>query len=461
MKRLCVFCGSRTGAAPIYAEQARLLGTAMVRRGVGLVFGAGHVGLMGVLADAVREQGGETIGVIPQALVERELAHQALTDLRVVESMHDRKALMAGLSDAFLALPGGYGTLDELFEILTWAQLRFHQKPIGLLNTAGFFDPLLAWIERAIAEDFVKAKNRELLMVENDVERRFLCLVSTRHRANAKRGTPKLVHQFQIHLLLSRHHLDGHARRVRRTIAGGQRRRLQLVVRNRLDGDAIIAHGKRHRELEGAVLVDRGAEFFALRGNQRDEVTARDRIAVEGEFSGDLAFFAVFRTVFRIFLGDFFLHLFFIARPYLGAQFVEHAAQFESAQGECLLFLGTGEAGVNGLLQVGAHKRTHRQQRALKEAIAADVIAFVVVQFRAGVDDVAQRVVQRHGVVLLARLHRLRPRIARQRGQDRAERQQAGPRPLCRSQHDLHSFVMDGFAVEILGKMAKLRNPFS
>ena len=171
MKRMCVFCGSRTGAAPIYAEQTRLLGAAMVRRGIGLVFGAGHVGLMGVLADAVRQQGGETIGVIPQALVERELAHQQLTDLRIVESMHDRKALMAGLADAFIALPGGYGTLDELFEILTWAQLRFHAKPIGLCNINGFFDPLLAWIDRAIEDDFVKAKNRELLIVEKEVER--------------------------------------------------------------------------------------------------------------------------------------------------------------------------------------------------------------------------------------------------------------------------------------------------
>jgi hypothetical protein len=171
MKRLGVFCGSRTGSLPIYAKETRRLGTLMAQRGIGLVFGAGHIGLMGVLADAVREVGGETIGVIPQALVERELAHQQLTDLRVVESMHDRKALMADLSDAFLALPGGFGTLDELFEILTWAQLRFHAKPIGLLNVAGFFDPLLAWIDRAIADDFVKAKNRELLIVETDVER--------------------------------------------------------------------------------------------------------------------------------------------------------------------------------------------------------------------------------------------------------------------------------------------------
>jgi uncharacterized protein (TIGR00730 family) len=171
MNRLCVFCGSRTGAAQIYADATRRLGSAMPRRGFGLVFGAGHIGLMGVLADAVRAAGGETIGVIPQSLVDRELAHQSLTDLRVVESMHDRKALMAGLSEAFLALPGGYGTLDELFEILTWAQLGFHKKPIGMLNVNGFFDPLLAWIERAIADDFVKAKNRDLLIVENDVEK--------------------------------------------------------------------------------------------------------------------------------------------------------------------------------------------------------------------------------------------------------------------------------------------------
>lgn len=170
MKRIAVFCGSRTGRSPIFTEQARVLGTALARRGFGLVFGAGHVGLMGVLADAVIQEGGETIGVIPQALVDRELAHERLTDLRIVESMHDRKALMAEMSDAFIALPGGYGTLDELFEILTWAQLKFHHKPIGMLNTAGFFDPLLAWIERAVAEDFVKPKNREMLIVAREVE---------------------------------------------------------------------------------------------------------------------------------------------------------------------------------------------------------------------------------------------------------------------------------------------------
>jgi uncharacterized protein (TIGR00730 family) len=171
MKHICVFCGSRTGTSTVYGERAQQLGAALARRGHGLVFGAGNIGLMGVLADAVRANGGSTVGVIPKALVERELAHQQLTDLRIVESMHDRKALMAGLSDAFIAMPGGFGTLDELFEILTWAQLRFHAKPIGMLNTAGFFDPLLTWIDRAIADDFVQEKNRELLIVENDEER--------------------------------------------------------------------------------------------------------------------------------------------------------------------------------------------------------------------------------------------------------------------------------------------------
>src|SRR5438105_332783 len=149
MKRLCVFCGSRTGSEPIYAEETRRLGAALVRHGFGLVFGAGHIGLMGVLADAVRKLGGETIGVIPQSLVDRELADQQLTKLHIVESMHDRKALMAELSEAFVALPGGFGTLDEWFEILTWRQLKFHHKPIGMLNVAGFFDPLLAWIDKA------------------------------------------------------------------------------------------------------------------------------------------------------------------------------------------------------------------------------------------------------------------------------------------------------------------------
>jgi uncharacterized protein (TIGR00730 family) len=140
----------------------------MAERGLGLVYGGGHVGLMGVLADAVLAAGGRVIGVIPQALVDRELAHQGLTELHIVETMHQRKALMADSSDAFIALPGGFGTLDETFEILTWAQLGLHAKPVGMLNVEGFFDPLLAWIEQAVAQGFLRAQHRELLMVYDE-----------------------------------------------------------------------------------------------------------------------------------------------------------------------------------------------------------------------------------------------------------------------------------------------------
>jgi uncharacterized protein (TIGR00730 family) len=171
MKRLCVFCGSATGSDPLHAAAARDFGTLLVRRGWGLVFGGGHIGLMGVLADAALAAGGEVIGVIPQALVDRELAHPRLADLRIVGSMHERKALMADLSHAFVALAGGYGTADELFEMLTWAQLHIHHKPIGLLNTADFFEPLLAWIDRAVAAGFIKPIHRNLVRVESDAER--------------------------------------------------------------------------------------------------------------------------------------------------------------------------------------------------------------------------------------------------------------------------------------------------
>ncbi len=171
MKRLCVFCGSALGTDARIAKAARLLGTLLVHRGWGLVFGGGHIGLMGALADAVLQAGGEAIGVIPQTLVERELAHAGLTDLHVVDTMHQRKALMADLSHAFIALPGGYGTADELFEILTWAQLKIHAKPIGLLNINGYFDPLLAWIDRAVADGFVQPACRDLLRVEDEAAR--------------------------------------------------------------------------------------------------------------------------------------------------------------------------------------------------------------------------------------------------------------------------------------------------
>lgn len=170
MKRVCIFCGSSQGHDPIYAAEARLLGQALARRGWGLVFGAGHIGLMGVLADAVLEAGGEAIGVIPQALVDRELAHANLSELRVVGSMHERKALMAELSDAFIGLPGGYGTADEWFEMLTWTQLKLQSKPIGLLNTLGFFDSLLSWVDRALMDGFIKPKHRNLFVVERDTE---------------------------------------------------------------------------------------------------------------------------------------------------------------------------------------------------------------------------------------------------------------------------------------------------
>jgi uncharacterized protein (TIGR00730 family) len=142
----------------------------MAARGLGLVYGAGNIGLMGILADAVLQAGGEVIGVIPQGLVDREVAHRGLTELRIVETMHQRKALMADLADGFAALPGGFGTGDELFEILTWAQLGLHGKPIGLLNVGGYFDPLLAWMDGMVLEGFLRPEHRKLLAVESEVD---------------------------------------------------------------------------------------------------------------------------------------------------------------------------------------------------------------------------------------------------------------------------------------------------
>ncbi len=168
MKRLCVFCGSSRGGDPAYAAAARALGEALVRRKIGLVCGAGGAGLMREIIDAVLRRSGEAIGVIPRALVLRELAHAGLTDLRVVTSMHERKALMAELSDGFVALPGGLGTFEELFEILTWAQLGLHGKPCGVINVRGYFDPLLASLDHAVAEGFLKPLHRGLLLVGRD-----------------------------------------------------------------------------------------------------------------------------------------------------------------------------------------------------------------------------------------------------------------------------------------------------
>jgi uncharacterized protein (TIGR00730 family) len=163
-----VFCGSSTGHDRRYAEAAVQLGREMVRRGVGLVFGGGCVGLMGVIADAVLEAGGHAIGVIPHALVARELAHRALPDLRVVNSMHDRKATMAELADAFVAMPGGFGTFEEFCEVITWTQLGVHRKSCGLLNVCGFYDPLIAQFDRGVGEGFIKRANREIVVAHAD-----------------------------------------------------------------------------------------------------------------------------------------------------------------------------------------------------------------------------------------------------------------------------------------------------
>lgn len=164
--RVCVFCGSSSGNSDAFESAARQLGDALLEFGHALVYGGAHVGLMGLIADTVLSGGGEVIGVIPRQLVEKEIAHQKLTRLHVVETMHERKALMADLSDAFIALPGAYGTLDELFEILTWAQLGLHQKPIGILNVDGYYDSLLHFLDRCVESGFLKSANRELFLVD-------------------------------------------------------------------------------------------------------------------------------------------------------------------------------------------------------------------------------------------------------------------------------------------------------
>jgi len=168
LRRVCVFCGSSSGTSPVYREAAEGLARAMVTRGIGLVFGGGGVGLMGVLADAVIAAGGHAIGVIPHALVAREIAHTGLPDLRVVGSMHERKATMAELADGFIALPGGFGTFEEFCEAITWTQLGLHRKRCGLLNAAGFYDPLLALFDRAVADGFLKPANRSLVADDSD-----------------------------------------------------------------------------------------------------------------------------------------------------------------------------------------------------------------------------------------------------------------------------------------------------
>src|ERR1017187_1849398 len=171
MKRICVFCGSSSGSRPEYRVAAEELGAELARRSTGLVYGGGNVGLMGVLADAVLKVGGEVIGVIPENLMAREVGHKGLTKLHVVRSMHERKALMADLSDAFVAMPGGFGTLEEFCEIVTWAQLGLHAKPCGILNVLGYYSPLLAMLDHAVEERFLKPENRALVLArESPVE---------------------------------------------------------------------------------------------------------------------------------------------------------------------------------------------------------------------------------------------------------------------------------------------------
>ena len=168
MRRICVYCGSNTGTRPDYAEAARNLAEVLVRHDLELVYGGAAKGIMGVIADTVLEHGGNAHGVIPKLLEEKEIAHSGLTQLHVVASMHERKSMMAELSDGFIALPGGFGTLEEIIEILTWGQLQFHDKPCGLLNVSGYFDHLLAYLDHAEQEGFLRAENRQMLLQDTE-----------------------------------------------------------------------------------------------------------------------------------------------------------------------------------------------------------------------------------------------------------------------------------------------------
>lgn len=170
LKKICVYCGSSSGKSPAYTEAATQLGRAMHQRGIGLVYGGAAVGIMGAVADAVLEAGGEAIGVIPKSLAVKEVAHHQLTELHVVGSMHERKAMMAELSDGFIALPGGWGTLEELFEMLTWAQLGFHKKPCGLLNVNGYYDGLIGFLDNAFEQQFVNELYRPMLLTAQQPE---------------------------------------------------------------------------------------------------------------------------------------------------------------------------------------------------------------------------------------------------------------------------------------------------
>ena len=176
MKRICVYCGSNPGNLPEYLDTAEQLAQELVRRNIGLVYGGASVGIMGRIADTALDAGGEVIGVMPKSLVEKEVSHSGLTQLKVVDSMHERKSLMAELSDGFIALPGGLGTLEELFEVLTWAQLGFHQKPCALLNVKNYYAHLSLFLDHALTQGFIKNVHRDMLLVKEDPETLLDCM---------------------------------------------------------------------------------------------------------------------------------------------------------------------------------------------------------------------------------------------------------------------------------------------
>ncbi|WP_132257256.1 TIGR00730 family Rossman fold protein [Paucimonas lemoignei] len=196
MKSVCVYCGSSPGILPAYADAARELARELVARDIALVYGGGKVGLMGVIANEVMHLGGQATGIIPSALMQWEVGHHGLTELHVVKDMHERKAMMAQLSDGFIAMPGGLGTMEELFETLTWAQLGFHDKPIGLLNVAGFYDGLLGFVQQMVTQGFVKAAQADLLMHEEHPDKlleRFRQFEPGTHQHKLDTGTAKSV----------------------------------------------------------------------------------------------------------------------------------------------------------------------------------------------------------------------------------------------------------------------------
>src|SRR6476619_5379385 len=183
LSSLCVFCGSNAGAQPAYLEAAQAVGRGLAQRGLRVVYGGGKVGMMGAVADAARAEGGEVIGVIPQSIFDLEIGHTGLDDLRIVGSMHERKALMAQLADAFIALPGGIGTLEELFEVYTWAQLGIHSKPLGLLDVAGYYAGLAAFLDHVVAQGFLRAETRDALAVAGDLDALLAAMAATRMSA--------------------------------------------------------------------------------------------------------------------------------------------------------------------------------------------------------------------------------------------------------------------------------------